>query len=696
MVDAKQINFVDELFGNNNNYLIPCYQRNFAWKEEDCEMLWGDIENLILHHNLQEHFMGTIILFDVENSEDNQANMYWIIDGQQRLTVIYILLKALYDLVVQDDNNVILAAKIKTYLYNSNSLKIIPKENDNASLQDIFFHPDQVTSVNDLYDTYEYFQKEISNFYLQNKNYENIFSALCKLTAVKEIFHANDYEDPHAVFEHVNADRKELTLADKVRNFLLLSDKYGTARSLYNLIWRPMEEKFIDHFDDKERQDKLDDFVLKFLQLKIPGVAKSNAYEKFRIYLTDLINEQEEANQNSSFQVGQINNHVSLENSPITLNNLDKNFKDVEDDSDEIDNNEPLSTSDKTRLNWLKELTYYSYFYILFNCNFYDDNNLSVGRKEGKLGQEPYRFTYHAYSWNIRVILYWLRMLKTTSPYVLFFKLFEWEDKKQISQLTLEKLLYLMLNYTIRLTIFDDNNVCPLDKVFNSILPTIYATNNINDQFINDDNCYQLFINYLNKDAKGMFKQQFIKDEIIIDKLKETKISNPNLLSLLFLVVYYGKLLFPEDQLYKHKLYLIYILPFTDIEDFFKTSWLEKDPKHDWSGLTNSELTWILKNVVYKIGNLGIINEPVWKKIIGNTKARGKTDQINWFFLPGNDFLQKKIFFSRSLFADSLYEIMLESNDWNSVAINKRTIELISKIIKCLPYLIGEDYGSKN
>ena len=43
MVDAKQINFVDELFGNNNTYLIPCYQRNFAWKEEDCEMLWGDI-----------------------------------------------------------------------------------------------------------------------------------------------------------------------------------------------------------------------------------------------------------------------------------------------------------------------------------------------------------------------------------------------------------------------------------------------------------------------------------------------------------------------------------------------------------------------------------------------------------------------------------------------------------------------------
>lgn len=694
MMKANQINFIDGLFSNNDTYLIPCYQRPYAWDDENCEMLWGDIKNLMTHKNFQEHFMGTIILFDVNDDENYEPKQYWVIDGQQRITTIYVLLKALFDLVVENGNNELLATRIKMYLYNSSQLKVIPKENDIAVLQNIFFHTHELLNPTDLNDAYDYFKKEINDFCLKDNRYDEVFAALCKLTAVKEVFFFTDYEDPHAVFEHVNADRKELTLTDKVRNFLLLSDKYMVARTLYNLVWRPMEEKFIDHFDDKKRQEKLDDYVFKFLQLKIPGISKRNAYERFRIHLTELIIEQEQPNIN--LEHAKTNDNFAYAPNSIAIPDSNLNFDDGENDEEQENSNEPLSTADDIRLCWLNELIYYSYFYIIFNCDYYDDNSLNLGRKEAKLGKEPYRFIYHAYSWNIRLMLYWFRMLENTSHYVLFFKLFEWEDKGKITQETLEKILYLILNYTIRWTIISESNKCPSDSAYNAILPTIYFQNNIDENGINNQNCYQFFVQYFKEYTKEQPDQLFASDEQVMDALKENNITNINLLYLLFLLIYYDTLLFNENKFYTKSIYLIYILPDINIEEFSDTCWLEKDSEHDWTGLSLHELDWLLKNLVNRIGNLGIIEEKIWDKIAATTKNRDKTNHIAWFLLPSNDFYSKKRFFSLSIFADSSYEVMLESNDWKAVDINKRTFALAKKILKCLTALLGEDDARRN
>ncbi|MDK2937390.1 MAG: hypothetical protein PWP62_2398 [Eubacteriaceae bacterium] len=73
---------------DNINYLVPIYQRNFAWTEIQIIQLVEDIESSI-YNSKKNYFLGNLIV----NQTDN--NIYEVIDGQQRLTTLYLLEKYL-------------------------------------------------------------------------------------------------------------------------------------------------------------------------------------------------------------------------------------------------------------------------------------------------------------------------------------------------------------------------------------------------------------------------------------------------------------------------------------------------------------------------------------------------------------------------------------------------------------------------
>lgn len=73
---------------DNINYLVPIYQRNFAWSEPQIIQLVEDIESSIDSSN-KSYFLGNLIV----NQTDN--NVYEVIDGQQRLTTLFLLEKYL-------------------------------------------------------------------------------------------------------------------------------------------------------------------------------------------------------------------------------------------------------------------------------------------------------------------------------------------------------------------------------------------------------------------------------------------------------------------------------------------------------------------------------------------------------------------------------------------------------------------------
>lgn len=73
---------------DNINYLVPIYQRNYAWSEIQIVQLIEDIESSIDGSN-NNYFLGNLIVNQMDN------NVYEVIDGQQRLTTLYLLEKYL-------------------------------------------------------------------------------------------------------------------------------------------------------------------------------------------------------------------------------------------------------------------------------------------------------------------------------------------------------------------------------------------------------------------------------------------------------------------------------------------------------------------------------------------------------------------------------------------------------------------------
>ena len=86
-IAKQEIKSLKEII-SNNSLKIPPYQRPYKWDEKHVTQLLDDIyEHIIIQE--KTYRIGSVILHEVNKNELN------IVDGQQRLTTISILLKAL-------------------------------------------------------------------------------------------------------------------------------------------------------------------------------------------------------------------------------------------------------------------------------------------------------------------------------------------------------------------------------------------------------------------------------------------------------------------------------------------------------------------------------------------------------------------------------------------------------------------------
>ncbi|WP_257993811.1 DUF262 domain-containing protein [Bacillus amyloliquefaciens] len=76
--------------GKVNKFIIPEYQRPYAWSDEQVQTLFDDLVEYTKNENESTYFLGTIVSYENENNEQE------IIDGQQRITSLFLLLRALY------------------------------------------------------------------------------------------------------------------------------------------------------------------------------------------------------------------------------------------------------------------------------------------------------------------------------------------------------------------------------------------------------------------------------------------------------------------------------------------------------------------------------------------------------------------------------------------------------------------------
>ena len=113
---------VYKLFSDKkSDFLIPDYQRPFAWGEVECQTLWDDIfdfafpdEDCDKFNKDDEYYLGPIVTYKNNGKQE-------IIDGQQRLTTLMLLLRAFYTrfLNLKDKNSVSIRNSIAKCIWKS-------------------------------------------------------------------------------------------------------------------------------------------------------------------------------------------------------------------------------------------------------------------------------------------------------------------------------------------------------------------------------------------------------------------------------------------------------------------------------------------------------------------------------------------------------------------------------------------------
>ncbi len=128
-VDQKSI--YELLSDRKADYVIPDYQRPYAWDEDNCQTLWDDIFSFAIPDNdatkfdtNDEYFLGSIVTFENEKKQQE------VIDGQQRLTTFMLLLRAFYDRFtkMQDQDSKDFSERIASCIWKTNEMGKPDKE----------------------------------------------------------------------------------------------------------------------------------------------------------------------------------------------------------------------------------------------------------------------------------------------------------------------------------------------------------------------------------------------------------------------------------------------------------------------------------------------------------------------------------------------------------------------------------------
>ncbi|AGH38656.1 hypothetical protein F542_8250 [Bibersteinia trehalosi USDA-ARS-USMARC-188] len=70
---------------NNDKYIVPIYQRNYAWGKDEIELLIQDILEALNKNESKNYYIGSLVV-------SKRKDGYEVIDGQQRLTTLKLLL----------------------------------------------------------------------------------------------------------------------------------------------------------------------------------------------------------------------------------------------------------------------------------------------------------------------------------------------------------------------------------------------------------------------------------------------------------------------------------------------------------------------------------------------------------------------------------------------------------------------------
>ncbi len=243
-----------EFLKGNRQFLVPNFQRRYSWNERNWGKIYCDIKNTS-KTNSKHHFLGVIVYDKKHDLQSREYEELELVDGQQRITTIFLFLCALRKL------GLINQKKFENFCFknaNRSQPGLILTKLDNPQFEFILKEHEVQNSSEEhpIIECYNHFVDKI-----QSSREIDFIKGLKRLWVV-DIGLDSEKDDPHKVFESLNTAGKELEIYDTIRNFLLMKLKSSRRSEMYEKFWLPMENKYGKNIDN------LRNFMFSFIGLK--------------------------------------------------------------------------------------------------------------------------------------------------------------------------------------------------------------------------------------------------------------------------------------------------------------------------------------------------------------------------------------------------------------------------------------------
>ena len=255
-IETKQLTVL-ELLKTDFKYVVPVYQRDFAWRaEEEVKQLWDDVVEA-MREGQPDYFLGTLVV--EENQEDKIRQ---VIDGQQRLAVLSMIMSVIRSLYQENGHDGRANGVYRDYLGSEDrrSGLLEPRLTLNRTNQGMFaeyvvaYQPEEAiqavaqdrtlrSSNLQLLEALLLLRSRISERIAGEQRFDSFLLDLedyLKDRVVLIVVSVGDENDAYLIFETLNDRGLELSISDLLKNYI-----YRQARNRLEDVQRQWEEMVI-------------------------------------------------------------------------------------------------------------------------------------------------------------------------------------------------------------------------------------------------------------------------------------------------------------------------------------------------------------------------------------------------------------------------------------------------------------------
>ena len=289
---------ISDLFSCQAIYVIPNYQRQYSWVNEQLEELWSDLYESYINTPEECYFLGSIVVVD-----DGKGH-HELVDGQQRITTLMIMLNVLAKTFpdINKNSDILLKGnlqKIKQLIYfdeGINRLQLQIDPNYNTSFKKAIINQDNYenfkypTQANLKKDDPEYKFVNTAKFFYDKFNEllksegQSVLEGfvnfiLFKTNIIKTI--CTNQSFAIKLFLVLNDRGLELSISDIIKSYIL--DKYDSNdrynendKATFNYNWKSIEKISNDY------EFTIDDFMVYFEYYKLKSNPKRQVTDELK------------------------------------------------------------------------------------------------------------------------------------------------------------------------------------------------------------------------------------------------------------------------------------------------------------------------------------------------------------------------------------------------------------------------------